>query len=212
MIALATIVHSAWSEEAGLLMKTMFSVKFSSPSVAAFCLLPPLVLLAISVVFRVATFTTSEEHIFFQEFAFLGNCTHVYPPYTSSSILLNRSITRPLVRWDPHALFEYSFNFFPRGESRTIVFARAFIISCIALGVPAFAAYFIIFLPLTTQIYTRSVVLKDIQSNAGSWPLTLIFAYDISTFVQLLLSDRPYAQFFSGWEYPPSTFRTARSN
>ncbi|KAF7365966.1 Short-chain dehydrogenase/reductase family protein [Mycena venus] len=159
---LAVIARFTWIDEAGLMEKMIFSVTFSSSSVTAFSLIPPMALLTLSAVFRIATITTSEDGILFQQFAFLGNCPRAYPPYTSLSILLNRSITRPLVR----------------GESLPIIFIRAFIISCIALGLPAIATYFIVVQPLTTQIYTRSLVLDDIQSDAGSWPLTVVLAHD----------------------------------
>ncbi|KAJ6587681.1 hypothetical protein DFH09DRAFT_1359310 [Mycena vulgaris] len=159
---LAVIARFTWTDEAGLMEKMIFSVTFSSSSVAAFSLIPPMVLLTLSAVFRIATITTSEDGILFQQFAFLENCPPAYPPYTGLSVLLNRSITRPLVR----------------GESFPIILARAFIISCIALGLPAIATYFIVVQPLTTQIYTRSLVLDDIQSDAGSWPLTIVLAHD----------------------------------
>ncbi|KAJ7711958.1 hypothetical protein B0H16DRAFT_1703171 [Mycena metata] len=97
--------------------------------------------LIISAVFRIATITTTPERFFRQRFALLGRCTSVHPPYTPMHIFLNRSMTRPLVR----------------GESRPILFIRACVIWCIGLGVPLFAVYSIVFIPITTQIYSKYV-------------------------------------------------------
>ncbi|KAJ7699842.1 hypothetical protein B0H16DRAFT_1903085 [Mycena metata] len=100
--------------------------------------------------FRISTIATSPEPFFRQRLAFLGRCTAVHPPYTPTHILLNRSIARPLVR----------------GESRPILFVRACVIWCIGLGVPIFAFYYIVFMPVTTQIYSKYVSpfqLTDVQ-------------------------------------------------
>ncbi|KAJ6543166.1 hypothetical protein B0H19DRAFT_1239252 [Mycena capillaripes] len=102
-------------------------------------LLPPLIL---SVLFRVATIKKSAEPVLRQRVIFLGSCAPTHPPYTLLSILLNRSIARPLVR----------------SEARYIILVRAFIISLIVIGVPAFAIYSIIITPLATQIYTRDLI------------------------------------------------------
>ncbi|KAJ6543061.1 hypothetical protein B0H19DRAFT_313721 [Mycena capillaripes] len=110
--------------------------------VSAVSLAPALFSVFLSALFRIATMATTEEPIIRQRFVFLGSCAPTYPPYTPLRILLNRSIARPLVR----------------GESRFIMFPRAFIISLIAIGVPAFAIYSIIIIPLSTQIYTRDLV------------------------------------------------------
>ncbi|KAJ7764925.1 hypothetical protein B0H16DRAFT_1687645 [Mycena metata] len=97
--------------------------------------------LALSAVFRLVTILESSPKLFRQRLAFLGGCMPAYPPYTPTRILLNRSIARPLVR----------------SESRPILFVRAVVIVCIGLGVPLFAFYYVVFLPVQTQIYSRYV-------------------------------------------------------
>ncbi|KAJ6543067.1 hypothetical protein B0H19DRAFT_1268240 [Mycena capillaripes] len=111
--------------------------------------IPALILLILSALFRISTITRTKESIVRQRFVFLGSCVQRHPPYTTLSILLNRSIARPLVR----------------GEARYILFGRAMILSLIAIGVPAFAIYSIIITPLTTQIHTRDLA-------TGSFPPT----------------------------------------
>ncbi|KAJ7705655.1 hypothetical protein B0H16DRAFT_1482279 [Mycena metata] len=91
--------------------------------------------------FRISTIAASPEPFFRQRLTFLGGCAPAHPPYTPTHILLNRSIARPLVR----------------GESRPILFMRACIIWCIGLGVPIFAIYSIVFMPITTKIYSKYV-------------------------------------------------------
>ncbi|KAJ7187000.1 hypothetical protein C8R46DRAFT_1058561 [Mycena filopes] len=98
-----------------------------------------LVSLGISAIFRICTMLQTSKRLHHQTLSFLGECTPVYPPYTPLHIFLTRSTTRPLVR----------------GESRLILFTRALVIWCIALGMPAFAVYSIIFQPLATKIYTQ---------------------------------------------------------
>ncbi|KAJ7861930.1 hypothetical protein B0H13DRAFT_2567621 [Mycena leptocephala] len=78
----------------------------------------------------------------------LGRLQASKPPYTPLSILLNRSITQPLVR----------------AESKIIILARALVLSGIVLGVPVFALYVIVLVPLRAQIYVRSIAhLQDIE-------------------------------------------------
>ncbi|KAJ7453870.1 hypothetical protein FB451DRAFT_1519350 [Mycena latifolia] len=96
----------------------------------------------VAAVFRTATIVKSKGRIWGQRFDFLGCCRHVHPRYTPLTILLNRSLARPLVR----------------GESRPIIFARAVIISGIVLGAPAFGVYTIFIMPLNAQFYTRASV------------------------------------------------------
>ncbi|KAJ7711949.1 hypothetical protein B0H16DRAFT_1744573 [Mycena metata] len=120
--------------------------------------------LIILALLRIATIVKSDEKVFQQRVAFLGACTPAYPPYTPLRILLNRSTTRPLVR----------------GESRSIVFARALIIWCIALGLPAFALYSIGLKPLTPNIYTQYLSpfadspLQQLDTPSGNVTLSLI--------------------------------------
>ncbi|KAJ7323225.1 hypothetical protein DFH08DRAFT_1029512 [Mycena albidolilacea] len=106
------------------------------------CLYLPLGPLLVSLLFRIATVHKTKERFFTQRLRFLGCCARSNPPYTPLSILLNRSLARPLVR----------------GESRYIVVARALILSCIALGVPAFGIYATVTMPLNSMISTRTVM------------------------------------------------------
>ncbi|KAJ7453786.1 hypothetical protein FB451DRAFT_1519184 [Mycena latifolia] len=99
-----------------------------------------LVLLVVSALFRTATICKSKGPFWTQRFKFLGCCMRVHPEYTPLTILLNRSLGRPLVR----------------GESRPIIFVRAVVITCIVLAVPAFAVYTIVVVPLKAQVYTRT--------------------------------------------------------
>ncbi|KAF7296232.1 Short-chain dehydrogenase/reductase family protein [Mycena chlorophos] len=94
-----------------------------------------ILLLCFSIAFRVATLATRGP------LGFLGGCSPVYPPYNLKTIFLNRTLTRPLVR----------------GESRLILFVRAFFITCIAIAVPAFAIYAIIVLPSQSIVYAREI-------------------------------------------------------
>jgi hypothetical protein len=45
-----------------------------------------------------------------------------------------------------------------RGESKYIIFARAFILSCIALGVPAFGRFAVVIRPVKSAVSTRNIV------------------------------------------------------
>ncbi|KAJ7312569.1 hypothetical protein DFH08DRAFT_896725 [Mycena albidolilacea] len=101
----------------------------------------PLVLLFLSLLFRIATVVKTKERILTQRLAFLGCCAEAKPPYTVLTILLNRSLARPLVR----------------GESRYIIFARALVLSAIGMGVPAFGIYATIIMPLTSVVSTRTI-------------------------------------------------------
>jgi hypothetical protein len=62
--------------------------------------IPSLVLLFFALVFRIATVVKTKELLLTQRLAFLGGCTQTNPPYTPQSILLNRSLARPLVRYE----------------------------------------------------------------------------------------------------------------
>jgi hypothetical protein len=45
-----------------------------------------------------------------------------------------------------------------RGESKYIIFARAFILSCIALEVPAFGIFATVIRPVRSAVSTRDIV------------------------------------------------------
>ncbi|KAJ7743005.1 hypothetical protein DFH07DRAFT_979737 [Mycena maculata] len=110
---------------------------------------PQWIALAVSAVLRCATIIHSKEGFFRQRFCFLGGCILADPPYTPASILLNRSISRPLIR----------------GESMTIIFTRAVIINCVAIGISAFAIYSILVVPSTAGAYIRSIVVAQMDSD-----------------------------------------------
>ncbi|KAJ7925760.1 hypothetical protein B0H13DRAFT_2567873 [Mycena leptocephala] len=111
--------------------------------------LPQILVLLLSGVFRSATMIRSKEPFFHQRFSFLGECSPASPPYTPLAILLNRSILKPLVR----------------GESIIVVFSRAVILNCIAVGVPAFAIYSIFMVPVRSERYIRTLVTDLTRSD-----------------------------------------------
>ncbi|KAJ7636703.1 hypothetical protein FB45DRAFT_907125 [Roridomyces roridus] len=104
----------------------------------------------LSVIFRTATMIRAKDRFFRQRFAFLGGCPTLGRPYTPVSIILNRSVDRPLVR----------------GESTIIIMLRAVILSCVAVGLPIVAVYFIFLTPMRSQVYTRNIALKE-SLNVG---------------------------------------------
>ncbi|KAJ7168616.1 hypothetical protein C8R46DRAFT_1033825 [Mycena filopes] len=112
----------------------------------------------------------SGENLLRQRLEFLGGCTvtRSRPAYSASRILLNRSVGRPLVR----------------GESRVILFARAVIISCIALGIPAFGFYSVVFKPFTGRLFNQypSTLFSDVSGpEAPPGAATLILTrFDFS--------------------------------
>ncbi|KAJ7896151.1 hypothetical protein B0H13DRAFT_1885332 [Mycena leptocephala] len=91
-----------------------------------------LLALMVSALFRCGTILKSKDKFFHQQFYFLGGCTPVHPPYEALSILLNRSLSRPLV--------------------------RSMILSCVVLGATAFAIYTILIIPLViSQPYLKNM-------------------------------------------------------
>ncbi|KAF7355817.1 Short-chain dehydrogenase/reductase family protein [Mycena venus] len=124
---------------------------------------PLLVPLSLSVLFRIATIKNSGEPLLRQRFVFLGGCSRTHPPYTPLSILLNRSISRPLVR----------------GESMFVIVPRGIVISIIGAALFAFLIYLVLVAPSTTPIYERSIRLWDdvyIPGNATILLTTLFSA------------------------------------
>ncbi|KAF7367176.1 Short-chain dehydrogenase/reductase family protein [Mycena sanguinolenta] len=101
----------------------------------------PLIFLFFSGFFRIATIVYTREGFLIQQFRFLGRCTQSNPPYNTASILLNRSLARPLVR----------------GESKYIIIARALVLSCLWIGVPAFGIYATVLKPAAAVISTTLV-------------------------------------------------------
>ncbi|KAJ7636699.1 hypothetical protein FB45DRAFT_1001690 [Roridomyces roridus] len=97
---------------------------------------------------RTATIIRSKGPFWRQRFVFLGGCPPLRIPYTPMSILLNRSIARPLVR----------------GESMVIIFVRALVLSCMVLGIPVFALYIVLINPIHSQVYTKDIVSSPNES------------------------------------------------
>ncbi|KAJ6473494.1 hypothetical protein DFH09DRAFT_1218872 [Mycena vulgaris] len=122
-------------------------------------LVPLLIALAMSAVFRIATIVNSKGGLWSQQFEFLGCCMRTQPAYTPLTILLTRTLRRPLVRCVSH---------YSDPESRFIIFARALVLTCIALGVPAFGLYMIFVKPLSAQVYARtSTIIRSLDSAMG---------------------------------------------
>ncbi|KAJ7029916.1 hypothetical protein C8F04DRAFT_1115455 [Mycena alexandri] len=125
------------------------------PTPLSFAFVPLGLSLSISTIFRVATIVRSDGRFFRQRFRFLGYCMTSRLPYTPMAIFLNRSVGRPLVR----------------GESFAIIAARAFVLSCIGLAIPAFGIYAMVISPIRAQVYTRSVATfagADLGSPPGN--------------------------------------------
>ncbi|KAJ6483130.1 hypothetical protein C8R45DRAFT_1000653 [Mycena sanguinolenta] len=132
------------------------------PTWVKFACIPLGVSLILSIIFRISTIIRSDGRFFRQRFAFLGACVRSSPPYTSTAILLNRSVARPLVR----------------GESVIIILARALILSCIAVGIPIFGIYSMVISPIHASVYTRSVATfatGDLKSPPGN--VTFLMSY-----------------------------------
>ncbi|KAF7367177.1 Short-chain dehydrogenase/reductase family protein [Mycena sanguinolenta] len=100
--------------------------------------IPALFSLLLCLLFRIATIVKTEEKFFTQRLSFLGCCAPASPPYTSASILLNRSLARPLVR----------------GEAKYIIIARALVLTCIGIGLPAFGIYVTVIKPANATVFT----------------------------------------------------------
>ncbi|KAJ6497332.1 hypothetical protein C8R45DRAFT_1128957 [Mycena sanguinolenta] len=128
------------------------------PSYSKFFFIPVGLSLALSIAFRTATMVRSRGRFFRQQFAFLGACTRTSPAYTPTAILLNRSVARPVVR----------------GESIAIIVARAFVLTCLALGIPIFGIYAVIISPIQALVYTRSVA-TFAAGDLGSPPGNIMF-------------------------------------
>ncbi|KAF8172571.1 hypothetical protein K438DRAFT_1981420 [Mycena galopus ATCC 62051] len=95
-----------------------------------------LISLCLSLLFRTATVFATEAKVLTQRLPFLGSCTPSLPPYNYLSILLNQSLERPL------------------GESKYIIFARAVVLSCNGIALPAFGIYATIIRPASAVIST----------------------------------------------------------
>ncbi|KAJ7282467.1 hypothetical protein C8J57DRAFT_1218681 [Mycena rebaudengoi] len=102
-------------------------------------------------IFRAATIYKSIVPAIDQPFNLFGECPDIHPPYTPVGILLNRSVARPLVR----------------GELPVIMVLRALVLSCLCLGLPAYAIYTTTVRPLSAPVYTRTV------NNAGTYVANL---------------------------------------
>ncbi|KAJ7740878.1 hypothetical protein B0H14DRAFT_3167863 [Mycena olivaceomarginata] len=145
-----------------------------------------LVLLTATAIFRIATLRASPDRFWRQKFAFLGCCSPTNPPYTPWSILLNRSLRRPLVR----------------GEFVGIIILRAVILSGIFLVIPVVALYLIIGAPLQASIQTLTFTdrlgqpLPDIDDSVYAQKNATIaitggndFAVNVTVFATVLSED-----------------------
>ncbi|KAJ6472527.1 hypothetical protein C8R45DRAFT_936419 [Mycena sanguinolenta] len=101
----------------------------------------PALFMFVSLLFRITTIVKTKERLLVQRFSFLGSCAPSHPPYTAASILLNRSLARPLVR----------------GESKYIIIVRALVMTLVGIGVPAFGIYTTVIRPGSATISTTSV-------------------------------------------------------
>ncbi|KAJ6497338.1 hypothetical protein C8R45DRAFT_1128970 [Mycena sanguinolenta] len=128
------------------------------PTLLKFSCIPLGLSLILSMIFRSATIERSDGSHLIQPFVFLGACARSSPLYTPTTILLNRSVARPLVRW------------VAQGESVIIIFARALILSCIAVGIPLFGIYAVVISPIQASVYTRSVATLPASGYLDSPP------------------------------------------
>ncbi|KAF7378257.1 Short-chain dehydrogenase/reductase family protein [Mycena sanguinolenta] len=117
----------------------------------------PLFFLFFSLLFRITTILKNKEKLLVQRLIFLGCCAKLNPPYTVASILLNRSLTRPLVR----------------GESKYIIIARAIVLSSIGVGVPAFGIYATTIKPAIATPTTTLTAFPQIRADLPG--LAMIF-------------------------------------
>ncbi|KAF7350841.1 Short-chain dehydrogenase/reductase family protein [Mycena sanguinolenta] len=141
------------------------------PTLLKFSWIPLGLSLVFSIIFRMATILRYDG----SHFVFLGACTRSNPPYTPTAILLNRSVSRPLVR----------------GESGIIILARALILSCLAVGVPIFGIYAIVINPIHASVYTRSVVTSPTSEDLDSLPGNVTFFMGIGTWNESVAFHQP---------------------
>ncbi|KAF7341432.1 Short-chain dehydrogenase/reductase family protein [Mycena venus] len=134
-----------------------------------------LVALLLSQACATATIMKSPQKVIIQRFEFLGGCRKS-ETYTAARILLNRSVSRPLVR----------------GEYPAIPIVRGVILSIFCLLFPAIAVYNIIISPLHTQVFTRQIrttveapSLSDqpLQLTIALWGISLVFLNNFSCIV-----------------------------
>ncbi|KAJ7705653.1 hypothetical protein B0H16DRAFT_1827195 [Mycena metata] len=154
MIGMSYLVHTVFKDLVFAFPLPDYMINIPLPVVLAALWVVELVGVIIVAGFRIATIAVSPEPFFHQRLTFLGGCAPAHPPYTPTRILLNRSIARPLVR----------------GESQPILFVRACIIWCIGLGVPIFAIYSIVLMPVTTKIYSKYVSPFQLNDFAFDYP------------------------------------------
>ncbi|KAF7351790.1 Short-chain dehydrogenase/reductase family protein [Mycena sanguinolenta] len=123
------------------------------PIVSLLPSIAPLPFLFFSLLSRSMTVLKSKEKLLVQRFVFLGCCAKSNPPYTVASVLLNRSLARPLVR----------------GESKYIIVARAVVLSATGVGVPAFGIYVTMVEPAAATVSTAWIqpppLVPDLPGN-----------------------------------------------
>lgn len=136
--------------------------------------------LLLSSSFRISTIIKTRGRNWTQRFEFLGCCTPTQPAYTPVTIVFTRSLTRPVVRYDetPNAIPKpIESPSAPRGESRYIIAARAVILTCIALGVPAYGIYTIFIQAFAVEVYTRTSMTEWLTDDALSGNATIYLVW-----------------------------------
>ncbi|KAK6977152.1 hypothetical protein R3P38DRAFT_3377665 [Favolaschia claudopus] len=112
--------------------------------------------LALTIMFRIATFPRLKAGFGRRQSMFLKGCASTNPPYTPWRILIGRSIARPLVR----------------GEARLIIWFRGILIAAIAVAVPLLGVYFIVVVPAESQVYTKLIQSRQ-QGPQGKANITM---------------------------------------
>ncbi|KAJ7084674.1 hypothetical protein C8R44DRAFT_894117 [Mycena epipterygia] len=154
------------------------------------------ILLLLSAAFRTTTILACNEKIANQRFAFLGGCSHAHPSYTALTILLNRSLARPLVR----------------GESRLIILIRAVVLSCIGLGIPVFGIYAVIVRPLEATVYTQSVGGLIYDTTDGNATMMLYALTEDADMSRDLVNAQVSARLYSDHQGPNITCSVTLDN
>ncbi|KAJ6467349.1 hypothetical protein C8R45DRAFT_938695 [Mycena sanguinolenta] len=128
--------------------------------------IPPLFSLLLSFLFGITTIMENKESLLAQRFGFLGCCGWSSPPYTPASILLKRSLVRPLVR----------------GESKFIITVRALVLTCIGIGAPSFGIYVAVIRPSAATISTTIVANPAFDIGPpGNATVSVVPAYYVVT-------------------------------
>ncbi|CAK5266973.1 unnamed protein product [Mycena citricolor] len=154
-----------------------FLAEYEATGAAYAFLIVILLLLCVSLCFKLATASQTPGSIWSMKIALLGRCTPINPPYTPWRILLGRSLARPLVR----------------GESGGIIVLRALVLVAITLGIPCLAVYYIVWLPINNSVVS--------YESARQWSIGKLAFVDVTPQFALISSD-----FSSSWSLAVPTF------